>query len=145
MTKEASPFSENEKLVAESKRKSAPGNARKVFHTTCREGMIEKYINRHNNIPPEVCAGLRIAGITYLSIKRLPETDILVLSMELVGCGQLDLEKATGPGSTYRKNNICCQWEIDMETQYHNGWTELEEIHSSDVEWNQSLGLPLLL
>ncbi|MGK3743568.1 MAG: L-rhamnose mutarotase [Bacillariaceae sp.] len=146
MTKEENPS--DEKLVVaeqQKRRKSAPGNARKVFYTTCRGGMIEKYIDRHNNIPSEVCSGLRTAGITFLSINRLPKTNVLVLSMELAGCGQLDLQKATGPGSTYRKNNICCQWEIDMETQYHNGWTELEEIHSSDVEWNQSLGLPLLL
>ena len=29
------------------------------------------------------------------------------------------------------------------ERRYHYGWTELEEVHSSDVEWNKSLGLPL--
>jgi len=126
------------------KRKYASGNSRKVFYTTCREGMIEDYINRHNNIPPEVCAGLRTAGIMLLSINRLPGTNVIILSIEMAGCGTLDLERATGPSSAYRKNNICDQWEVEMETHYHNGWTELEEIHSSDVEWNRSLNLPLV-
>mmetsp|Transcript_16465 Transcript_16465/g.33839 ORF Transcript_16465/g.33839 Transcript_16465/m.33839 type:complete len:150 (-) Transcript_16465:192-641(-) len=122
------------------KRKPDPGNNRKVFYTTCREGMVDKYIRRHNEIPPEVCAGLRTAGIVSLSISRLPGTDVLVLSIEKAGSG-LDLNKAIGPSSAYRENPICHKWEVDMETQYHNGWTELQEIHSSDVEWNRSLGL----
>ena len=121
-------------------RKPDAGNNRKVFYTTCREGMIEKYIQRHNEIPPEVCAGLRTAGVTSLSIHRLPGTNTLVLTIDKAG-SSLDLEKATGPGSTYRQNPICEKWEVDMETKYHNGWTKLEEIHSSDVEWNRSLGL----
>jgi len=79
-----------------------------------------------------------------LSINRLPGTNVIILSIEMAGCGTLDLERATGPSSAYRKNKTCDQWEVEMETQYHNGWTELEEIHSSDVEWNQSLSLPLL-
>ena len=135
----------DEKVVLEKqKRKPNPGNTRKVFHTTCREGMAEEYIQRHNEIPPEVCAGLRTAGVASLSIHRLPGTSVLVLTIEMAGCN-LDLERATGPGSAYRKNNpICHKWEVDMETQYHNGWSELEEIHSSNVEWNRSLGLPLL-
>ena len=122
------------------KRKPDPGNTRKVFYTTCREGMVEEYIQRHNNIPPEVCAGLRIAGVSFLSIHRLPGTNVIVLTIDKAG-STLDLEKATGPGSIYRENPICHKWEVNMETQYHNGWTELEEIHSSDVEWNRSLGL----
>ncbi len=122
------------------RRKPDPGNTRKVFYTTCREGMIEEYIKRHNEIPPEVCAGLRTAGVSFLSIHRLPGTNVLVLTIDKAG-SSLDLEKATGPGSLYRKNPICHKWEVDMETQYHNGWTEMEEIHSSNVEWNTSLGL----
>lgn len=121
-------------------RRPDPGNTRKVFYTTCREGMVDEYIQRHNEIPPEVCAGLRTAGISHLSIHRLPGTNILILTIERAG-SNLDLEKATGPGSIYRENPICHRWEVDMETQYHNGWTEMEEIHSSDVEWNKSLGL----
>lgn len=124
-------------------RKADPGNTRRVFYTTCREGMVEKYIQRHDEIPPEVCAGLRTAGVVSLSIHRLFGTNVLVLTIETAG-SNLDLGKATGPGSVYRENPICNQWEIDMETQYHNGWTEMEEIHSSTVEWNRSLGLPIL-
>jgi L-rhamnose mutarotase len=122
------------------KRKPDSGNNRKIFYTTCREGMAEEYMQRHNEIPPEVCAGLRTAGVASLSIHRLPGTNILVLTIDKAG-SNLDLERATGPGSAYRKNPICNKWEVDMETQYHNGWLELEEIHSSNVEWNRSLGL----
>lgn len=122
------------------KRKPDPGNTRKVFYTTCREGMIEEYMQRHNEIPPEVCAGLRTAGVSFLSIHCLPGTNVLVLTIDKAG-SKLDLERATGPGSVYRENPICHKWEVDMETQYHNGWIELEEIHSSSVEWNRSLGL----
>ena len=129
--------------TTEKERKSDPGNNRKVLYTTCREGMVEEYIQRHNEIPPEVCAGLRTAGVASLSIHRLPGTNVLILTIETAGCN-LDLERSTGTGSEYRKNPICHEWEVDMETRYHNGWTELEEIHSSNVEWNRSLGLPLL-
>ncbi len=126
--------------ISGEKRIPDPGNTRKVFYTTCREGMVEEYIQRHNEIPPEVCAGLRTAGVSFLSIHRLPGTNVLVLTIDKAG-SSLDLEKATGPGSAYRENPICQKWEVDMETQYHNGWTEMAEIHSSNVEWNKSLGL----
>ena len=132
--------SETSSSSTSEKRKPDPGNNRKVFYTTCREGMVDEYIQRHNDIPLEVCAGLRTAGVSFLSIHRLPGTSVLVLTIEKAGAN-LDLEKSTGPGSAYRENPICQKWEVDMETQYHNGWTELEEIHSSNVEWNRSLGL----
>ena len=30
-----------------------------------------------------------------------------------------------------------------MDADYHGGWTEVVRVHSSDVEWNKALALPL--
>ncbi len=77
--------------------------------------MVEAYIKRHDLIPPEVCAGLRTAGVTSLSIRRLPGTSTLVMTVDVAG--DVDFDKAVGPGSAYRKDPVCEKWEVDMETQ----------------------------
>jgi len=41
---------------------------RRVFLTKAREGMMDAYISMHDNIYPEVCAGLRKSGISSLEI-----------------------------------------------------------------------------
>ena len=103
--------------------------------------MIDEYLKRHDEIPHEVCAGLRTAGVQYLSIRRLPQTSTLVMIVDV--SGDVDFSQAVGPGSAYRKDPVCEKWEVDMMTKYHCGWTELEEVHSSNREWNKSLGLPV--
>lgn len=102
-------------------------------------GKLQEYLNYHDNIYPEVAAGLRTAGITLLSIYVLPGTNRLVMVIETAGA--IDLSKATGPGSTYRDSARCKEWEELMDADFHGGWTELDEVHSSQVEWNQALGL----
>lgn len=104
--------------------------------------------------------------------------------MYITTAGGIDLAAATGPGSRYRQDKRCQQWEELMDADFHgyilfrslslkpcfhprqyllikcrhkimlvmksvslirmaprvSGWTAMEEIHSSDVQWNQALG-----
>lgn len=57
--------------------------------------------------------------------------------------GPIVLSKATGPGSRYQENPKCKEWEELMNADFHGGWTEMSEIHSSDVQWNTALGATL--
>ena len=56
--------------------------------------------------------------------------------MYIETAGDIDLARATGPGSIYRRNARCKYWEELMDADFHGGWTKCEEIHSSDKEWN---------
>jgi len=111
---------------------------RHCFFTTARDGKLKEYIHWHDNIFPEVCAGLRAAGITSLTIYNQPGTNVLVMNIHTAG--DLDLDKAIGSDSAYQKNPRCQEWEELMKTDFHHGWTELKEIHASDREWNKQLG-----
>jgi L-rhamnose mutarotase len=113
---------------------------RYVFTTTVKPGKIDGYLHYHDNIWPEVAAGLRQAGLTELHIYRVPGTDRLIMVIETAG---VDLKEATGPGSLYRSDPVCERWESMMDADYHGGWTEVVRVHSSDVEWNKALALPL--
>ena len=62
-----------------------PGNNRQVLYTTLCEGMLEDYIQRHNEIPSEVVEGLRTAGVQILSLNHLPGTNVLVLTFDTAG------------------------------------------------------------
>eukprot|EP00050_Salpingoeca_kvevrii_P004181 m.245512 g.245512 ORF g.245512 m.245512 type:complete len:118 (-) comp10958_c0_seq2:135-488(-) len=115
---------------------------RHCFFTEVKEGKIDEYINYHENIYPEVAAGLRVAGVTQLVIFRVPGTRRLIMTIETAG--DIDLAKATGPGSNYRANPRANEWETLMDADFHGGWTECEEIHASDVHWNKALKLPSL-
>ena len=57
--------------------------------------------------------------------------------------GPINLSKATGPGSKYRENLRCKEWEEMMDADFHGGWTELSEVHSSEKQWNTALQLPM--
>ena len=114
---------------------------RHCFITEVKEGKIDEYINFHDNIWPEVCAGLRAAGLKSLHIYRVPGARMLVLNIETAGA--IDLAKATGPGSKYRENAHCKEWEEMMDADFHGGWTELSEVHSSEKQWNTALQLPM--
>ena len=114
---------------------------RHCFITEVKEGKIDEYINFHDNIWPEVCAGLRAAGLKSLHIYRVPGARTLVLNIETAG--PIDLAKATGPGSKYRENARCKEWEEMMDADFHGGWTELTEVHSSEKQWNTALQLPM--
>ena len=37
----------------------------------------------------------------------------------------------------------CLSNGFAAQDNFHGGWTELTRVHSSDVEWNQALALPL--
>eukprot|EP00039_Didymoeca_costata_P015750 m.272978 g.272978 ORF g.272978 m.272978 type:complete len:183 (-) comp16276_c0_seq41:2630-3178(-) len=115
---------------------------KKVFYTNVLEGKMEGYRRFHDNIWPEVAAGLRAAGVTQLQIYNLPGTNTLCMTIETAG--NIDLGKATGPGSRYRLDPRCKEWEEMMDSDFHGGWTEMQEIHSSTKQWNTSLGLPML-
>lgn len=45
----------------------------------------------------------------------------------------------TAPRCRYRLNPRCQEWEELMDADFHGGWTEMEEIHSSDKQWNTAL------
>ena len=123
-------------------RKTSPAaKTRHCFITEVKEGKIDEYINFHDNIWPEVCAGLRAAGLVSLHIYRVPGSRTLVLNIETAG--PIDLAKATGPGSKYRENAHCKEWEEMMDADFHGGWTELSEVHSSEKQWNSALQLPM--
>jgi L-rhamnose mutarotase len=111
---------------------------RHTFITQARPGKLKEYIHWHDNIFPEVCAGLRAAGITQLTIYNHEGTDTLV--MNITTAGDIDLPSATGPDSHYRTNARCKEWEELMDGAFHFGWTELKEVHASDVHWNTALG-----
>ncbi|KAL7522394.1 hypothetical protein ACHAWX_007173, partial [Stephanocyclus meneghinianus] len=88
----------------------------------------QQYIDEHNNIYPEVSSGLRSAGVINLHIWKDGLTLYMMIEMEEGN----DLS-ALGEGSEYR--NSCPriqEWEVKMETEFHGGWTQIAEIHSSD-------------
>lgn len=119
---------------------------RHCFFTEVKEGKLEEYLKHHDNIWPEVAAGLRTAGVTQLTIFNVPGTRKLV--MYITTSGNIDIEKALGPGSKYREDPKCKEWEEMMTAMmgddvHGGGWTRMTRVHSSDVEWNHSLGLPL--
>jgi len=105
------------------------------------EAKLASYLHHHDNIYPEVCTGLRAAGITQLTIFRVPDT--LRLCMYIVTAGPIDLSAATGPGSAYRAVPRCKEWEELMDSSFHGGWIDTEEVHSSDVQWNTALSAPM--
>eukprot|EP00948_MAST-09A_sp_MAST-9A-sp1_P001765 g1765.t1 len=113
--------------------------SRHCFLTNVKEGKLEEYLKRHDNIPPEVASGLRTAGVSSLVIYNLPKTNTIVMTIETNG--DIDLGKALGPGSNYRKNEICKKWEEEMDEAFHGGWTEMTNVHDSKVQWNKNLGL----
>ena len=110
---------------------------RHCFFTHVKEGKLAQYRHYHDNIFPEVVRGLRAAGVSQLTIFLVPGTRKLV--MYIVTAGNIDLSRATGPGSVYRQDPRCKYWEELMDADFHGGWTKCEEIHSSDKEWNTSL------
>eukprot|EP00035_Acanthoeca_spectabilis_P022177 m.442397 g.442397 ORF g.442397 m.442397 type:complete len:199 (-) comp18801_c0_seq1:497-1093(-) len=115
---------------------------RTCFITNVLPGKMAEYRSYHDNIWPEVVAGLRASGVTQLSIFNPPGSSTIV--MYITTAGDIDLGKATGPGSRYRLDPRCKEWEELMDASFHGGWTKMDEIHSSDVEWNRSLALPML-
>ena len=49
--------------------------------------------------------------------------------------GSIDLGGAVGPGSTYRLEPRCTEWETLMDSFFVGGsWTQMAEIHADDVE-----------
>jgi len=116
-------------------------NTRTCFITEIKPGKIDEYRRYHDNIFPEVVAGLRSAGVAQLTIFQLPGTSTLV--MYIVTAGPIDLGAATGPGSRYRMNPRCREWEELMDADFHGGWATMDEIHSSDVQWNRAMNAPM--
>ncbi len=106
---------------------------RYAFTTTVKDGKMEEYLHYHDHIWPEVCRGLRAAGVTQLTIFRAPQTSTLFLYVTTAGA--TDLGEATGPRSRYREDPKCQEWEELMDADFHGGWTALDEVHASDREW----------
>ena len=106
---------------------------RYAFTTTIKDGKMDEYLHYHDHIWPEVCRGLRAAGVTQLTIFRAPQTATLFLYVTTAGA--TDLGEATGPRSRYREDPKCQEWEELMDADFHGGWTALEEVHASDREW----------
>mmetsp|Transcript_727 Transcript_727/g.1551 ORF Transcript_727/g.1551 Transcript_727/m.1551 type:complete len:117 (+) Transcript_727:11-361(+) len=107
---------------------------RYCFTTTLHPQKHDEYKEWHDNIYPEVARGLTRAGVTQLTIFRVPNTSTLILYATTKP--GVDLNDATGPDSAYRASHERIrQWETIMETEFHCGWSKCEEIHSSDVQW----------
>ena len=99
---------------------------------------LASYKKHHDEIWAEVAGGLRRAGIQQLTTWQLPSTNRLV--MYITTSGVPDLGPALGPGSKYREDPRCVEWEDLMDSFFEGGdWTLMSEIHSSDIEWNTSL------
>eukprot|EP00658_Telonema_sp_P-2_P010805 TRINITY_DN14097_c0_g1_i2.p2 TRINITY_DN14097_c0_g1~~TRINITY_DN14097_c0_g1_i2.p2 ORF type:complete len:176 (+),score=50.78 TRINITY_DN14097_c0_g1_i2:82-609(+) len=115
--------------------------SRYCFTTKVKPDKLDEHKNYHDNIWPEVAGGLRKAGIKQLTTFQVPGTNQLVMYIETDG--RIDLGGATGEGSEYRKSHPrCAEWEELMCSLFEDGeWNLMQEIHSSDQEWNTSLGL----
>ena len=83
---------------------------RHCFTTTVKPGKLEEYIKMHDNIYPEVAAGLRACGVTQLTIFLQPGNPARLI-MYIETAGDIDLALATGPGSRYRLEPRCREWE----------------------------------
>ena len=81
--------------------------------------------------------------MTY-TLSFLLTASLCAVRRYITTAGEVDLGKATGPGSRYRMNPKCKEWEELMDADFHGGWTKMDEIHSSDREWNASLCTPML-
>ena len=76
---------------------------------------LNSYKQHHDTIWKEVAGGLRRAGIQQLTTWQLPGTNRLV--MYITTSGVPDLGPAVGPGSTYREEPRCVEWETLMEQE----------------------------
>lgn len=99
-----------------------------LMTATLKRDKEQQYIDEHDNIYPEVTKGLRAEGITNLHIWK--DGLSLYLFIDMVDGKDLSV---LGVGSEYRNSSVRIQeWETKMETEFHSGWTEIKEIHSSD-------------
>ena len=107
------------------------------FSVLVKPDKLAEYKRHHDEIWPEVAGGLRRAGIKQLTTWQLPATNRLVMYIETAGVDSL--ETAVGPGSAYLRGDRCNEWEELMKSFFEGGdWTLMQEIHASDVEWNQA-------
>ena len=110
------------------------------FTVLVKPDKLAAYKQHHDEIWPEVAGGLRRAGLRALTTWQLPGTNRLVMYIET--CGVASLDDAVGAGSEYRRCPRTAEWEDLMCSFFEGGdWTLMSEIHSSDREWNVSLGL----
>jgi len=111
-----------------------------LLRTYCDPKKLTDYIDRHNNIYPEVCDGLRNAGVLSLHI-WVGDSHKGEIFMHIIfdGSNGETLDDAIGPDSDYRKTGgKILEWEDDMTTNYHAGWTTMPMIHDS-ANWNKKL------
>mmetsp|Transcript_12681 Transcript_12681/g.28108 ORF Transcript_12681/g.28108 Transcript_12681/m.28108 type:complete len:106 (+) Transcript_12681:388-705(+) len=95
---------------------------------TLRPEKEQAYIDEHDNIYPEVSSGLKAAGVVNLHIWKDGLSLYMLIEMK-DGC---DLS-VFGEGSEYRKSSPrVVEWEDKMATEFHGGWTQIQEVHSSD-------------
>ena len=112
---------------------ASPRPVRRTSAPQAEPARRRRYVKYHDEIWPEVCRGLRAAGVNQLTIFRAPGTRTLF--MYIVTAGATDMSEATGPGSRYREDPKCKEWEELMDADFHGGWTALDEVHSSDTTW----------
>jgi len=99
-----------------------------LLKSTLKSGKEQQYIDEHNNIYPEVSSGLRSAGVLHLHIWKDGLSLYMMIEME----NGKDLTML-GEGSEYRKSSPRVQeWELKMASEFHEGWTQIDEIHTSD-------------
>ena len=116
----------------------AAAHGRYCFTVEVKPECLASYKRHHDEIWPNVAGGLREAGVARLVTFQLGDTNRLVMYIETAG--RIDLGSAVGPGSAYRSDPRCMEWETLMDSFFIGGaWTQMSEIHAHDVEWNNAL------
>ena len=126
--------------VGEAVTARSAANRRFMFSCQVKAECLADYKDKHDNIWVEVAGGLRAAGVHRLTTWQLPGTNRLGMLIETAGA--LALDKVCGTESAYQQDPVARQWEALMNSYFEGGsWTQMGEIHASDVEWNSSLDL----
>jgi len=103
---------------------------RYMMYASLIPGKEQPYIDEHDNIYIEVSSGLKKAGVKDLHIWRKGVTKEIFMFINIEeGLGKVTL----GENSEYlRSHERVREWKTKMATDFHKGWTEMTEIHTSD-------------
>ena len=110
---------------------------RYCFYTTVKAEKLDLYKDHHDNIFPEVAAGLRKAGVLELYIWRLTGTNQQVMYINMT----TPIAEALGEGSRYlTEDPVVPLWENLMKSFFEKDeWAGMDEIHASDKQWDLSV------
>ncbi|CAE7464008.1 unnamed protein product, partial [Symbiodinium sp. CCMP2592] len=96
---------------------------------------VKLYRRHHQAVWPEVERGLAGSGVETISIWADPNDETsLFMYLELA-----DDAEDLGPGSRYRTSDTVREWEEKMETEFHAGWTPLQEWYTLKAAGSRSV------